>query len=196
MPTNRNHIAPTVPADAAQLAQLLQHLIGNALKFRGAQRPEVHVRAWRDDPTWHFTVSDNGIGIEAEYFERIFRLFQRLHTRREYPGTGMGLAIARSIVQSHGGRLWAERNAGPGASFHCALPTVTANEPPGRTRSRIRLDRIAARTASARSATSGCDADWRTRAIGGKSMLATQCGSDLSPKPFRQRRLRKRDVAQ
>lgn len=113
---------PTLPADAVQLGQLFQNLLANAIKFRGPRPPEVHVGADREDNGWHFTVADNGVGIEPRYAERIFRLFQRLHTRREYPGTGIGLAICKKIVERHGGRIWVESNPGEGATFHWTLP--------------------------------------------------------------------------
>ena len=109
---------PTVMADETRLMQLLQNLIGNALKFTGDKPPKIHVTAQRMDDAWQFSVSDNGIGIEAQYRERIFGVFQRLHTRREYPGTGIGLAICKRIVEHHGGRIWVESELGKGAIFH------------------------------------------------------------------------------
>jgi PAS domain S-box-containing protein len=112
---------PRVVADAAQLRQVFQNLIGNAIKFRGERQPEVHVRAERRGAAWEFVVSDNGIGIAPEFRERVFEMFQRLHTREEYPGTGIGLAIVRKIVQRHGGRIWIEDTPGGGTSFHFTL---------------------------------------------------------------------------
>lgn len=112
---------PSVLADRSQLTQLFQNLIGNAIKFRGAARPEVRVAAWREGGAWHFVVQDNGIGIEPEYRDRIFAIFQRLHTRDEYPGTGIGLAICRRVVERHGGRIWVESALGQGSAFHFTL---------------------------------------------------------------------------
>jgi light-regulated signal transduction histidine kinase (bacteriophytochrome) len=112
---------PTLVADASQLRQLLQNLIGNALKFHGQGRPEVHVAATRMPAAWLFRVTDNGIGIDPEYFERVFVIFQRLHGRRAYPGTGVGLAICKKIVERHGGRIWVESKPGAGATFSFTL---------------------------------------------------------------------------
>ncbi len=108
---------PVIDADAAQLRQLFVNLIGNAIKFRGQRRPEIHVSARRDPAAWAFEVRDNGIGIEPRYHERIFEMFQRLHTREEYPGTGIGLAICRKIVERHGGRMSVESELGKGTKF-------------------------------------------------------------------------------
>jgi PAS domain S-box-containing protein len=115
---------PVVQADPVQLLQLFQNLLGNALKFRGPEPPRVHVTAWRQGAWWHFRVSDNGIGIPAEYAERVFVLFQRLHSRALHPGTGMGLAICRKIVERHGGRIWVEPAEGGGSSFLFTLPAI------------------------------------------------------------------------
>jgi light-regulated signal transduction histidine kinase (bacteriophytochrome) len=113
---------PTVRADATQLTQLFQNLLGNALKYRNARVPQIHVDAKRVDKAWVFSVQDNGIGIEPQYFERIFQMFQRLHTREEYAGTGIGLAICRKIVDRHGGRIWVESQPGGGSTFLFAIP--------------------------------------------------------------------------
>ena len=113
---------PTVSADEVQLAQLFQNLMGNALKFRGLDKPRIHVGASDRDSEWEFRIKDNGIGIEAQYFERIFMLFQRLHTKGDYPGTGIGLAICKKVVERHGGRLWVESEPGKGSSFNFTLP--------------------------------------------------------------------------
>jgi light-regulated signal transduction histidine kinase (bacteriophytochrome) len=107
---------PSVLGDKAQLAQLFQNLIGNALKY-GGNPPQVAVSARRDGEVWRVCVADNGIGIAPEHHQRVFRMFQRLHTREEYSGTGVGLAICRGIVERHGGRIWVESNTGAGATF-------------------------------------------------------------------------------
>ena len=113
---------PTVMVDNPQWVQLFQNLIGNAIKFRGNEPPRVHVSASRNGNGWIFSVRDNGIGIAAEYAERIFIIFQRLHSRQEYAGTGIGLAICQKIVERHGGRIWVESEVGKGATFYFTLP--------------------------------------------------------------------------
>jgi PAS domain S-box-containing protein len=113
---------PTVDADEVQLAQLFQNLMGNAFKFRGPGKPHVHVSCIEKADEFEFHVKDNGIGIEAQYFERIFMLFQRLHTKGDYPGTGIGLAICKKVVERHGGRIWVESEPGQGSSFNFTLP--------------------------------------------------------------------------
>jgi PAS domain S-box-containing protein len=115
---------PTVAADATQMIQLFQNLIGNAIKFHGDKRPEVHVGAKHNGNEWLFSVSDNGIGIDPKYHERIFVLFQRLHGRKEYPGTGIGLTVSKKIVERHKGRIWVESQSGQGATFHFTIPDV------------------------------------------------------------------------
>lgn len=112
---------PTLMADEGQLVQLLQNLIGNAIKFHGKEAPVVHVSARQENNEWVFAVSDNGIGIESQYFDRIFLVFQRLY-REEYPGTGAGLAIAKRIVERHNGRIWLESQPGQGSTFYFSIP--------------------------------------------------------------------------
>jgi signal transduction histidine kinase len=116
---------PIVLADETQLLQLFQNLIGNALKFCDSQPCQVHISAQPKGQAWLFSVRDNGIGLEPEYAERIFIIFQRLHKREEYPGTGIGLAICKRIVERHGGRIWVESQPGQGATFYFTLPAVS-----------------------------------------------------------------------
>ncbi len=113
---------PTLLADATQIGQLLQNLIGNAIKFHGAAPPLIHIGAQARDGEWLLSVSDNGIGIAPEFFERIFIIFQRLNAREAYPGTGIGLAVCKRIVERHSGRIWLESEPGKGSVFWVALP--------------------------------------------------------------------------
>jgi signal transduction histidine kinase len=115
---------PQVRGEPSLLAAVFQNLIGNALKFRGAERPHVEISAERDGDEWRFSVTDNGIGIEPQYAERIFMIFQRLHPKDAYAGTGIGLALARKIVEYHGGRIWLDTDAGPGTTFRFTLPAI------------------------------------------------------------------------
>jgi signal transduction histidine kinase len=115
---------PRVMADRGQLGQLFQNLIGNAIKFHGKEPPRVHVSTERKPDEWAFSVRDNGVGLDPQYAERIFVIFQRLHDREEYPGTGIGLAICKKVVERHGGRIWVVSQVGQGATFHFTLPTV------------------------------------------------------------------------
>jgi PAS domain S-box-containing protein len=112
---------PTLEADDLQLTQLFQNLIGNALKFRSASVPRIHIFSKEKEHEWEFGVQDNGIGIEAQYFERIFMVFQQLHNKGEYPGTGIGLAICKKVVERHGGKVWVESQPGAGTTFHFTL---------------------------------------------------------------------------
>ena len=114
---------PTVRADKTQLAQLFQNLLGNAVKYRSPDRPaQVHVSARREDGHWLFSVVDNGIGFEQQYEDKLFLIFQRLHSRDKYPGTGIGLAICKRIVERHGGRIWAIGEPHQGATFFFTIP--------------------------------------------------------------------------
>ena len=113
---------PSVMADSTQLMQLFQNLIGNAIKFRSNQQPEIHVGVSRQEDAWLFSVRDNGIGIDPQFSDRIFVIFQRLHTRDEYAGTGMGLAICKKIVECHRGNIWVESQLGQGATFYFTIP--------------------------------------------------------------------------
>jgi PAS domain S-box-containing protein len=114
---------PILNVDPSQLGQLLQNLIANSIKFRGSTIPRIHVAARHTPPGWTLSVQDNGIGIDPQFAERIFEVFQRLHTRAEYPGTGIGLAICKKIVERHGGHIWVESALGKGATFQFTIPS-------------------------------------------------------------------------
>ena len=113
---------PTLIADGPQVEQLFFHLIDNALKFQDGRRPRVHIGAEQRAGDWVFSVRDNGIGIDPEFADRIFVIFQRLHGRSEYPGTGMGLAICKRIVERRGGNIWVESEPGKGSTFYFTMP--------------------------------------------------------------------------
>jgi len=113
---------PTVTADGSQLLQLLQNLIANAMKFHSKEPPVIQISCEKKGREWIFSVADNGIGIAAEHAETIFVIFKRLHTRAEYPGSGIGLSICKKIVEHHGGRIWVESAPGHGCTFYFTLP--------------------------------------------------------------------------
>jgi PAS domain S-box-containing protein len=117
-------VLPIVSIDPLQLKQLFANLISNAIKFRGDRTPEIQITAVRQDNTWQFAVKDNGIGIEPQYAERIFLIFQRLHTRKKYPGTGIGLSLCKKIVERHGGKIWVESEPGHGSTFYFTIPDI------------------------------------------------------------------------
>ena len=119
------HPLPEVVVDATQMVQLFQNLIGNALKFRGRDAVRISITGERNEREWTFSVTDNGIGIAPEHAETVFVIFKRLHTQAEYPGSGIGLAICKKIVEQHGGRIWVESRPGQGASFKFTLPRIT-----------------------------------------------------------------------
>jgi PAS domain S-box-containing protein len=119
---------PTILADPTQITLIFQNLIGNAIKFRRADvQPHIAISAEKMGEMWRFTVKDNGIGIDPAFFDRIFEIFQRLHTRDKYPGTGVGLAIVKKIIERHGGQIWVESEVGKGSTFHFTLPAAEGN---------------------------------------------------------------------
>jgi PAS domain S-box-containing protein len=113
---------PVVNGDRSQLVQLMLNLLGNAIKYRGADPPRIHLSAQSDDGAWRFAVKDNGIGIAPRHQQQIFEIFKRLHDAKEYPGTGIGLAVCRRVVSRHGGRIWVDSEAGQGSTFYFTLP--------------------------------------------------------------------------
>ncbi|MEQ1886820.1 MAG: ATP-binding protein [Bryobacteraceae bacterium] len=115
-------VLPDLMADPGLLTQVFQNLIGNAVKFRGADAPRVRISAERNGEGWVFAVGDNGIGIPVEYHSRIFQVFERLHSADEYPGTGIGLTIVQRAIEKHGGRIWVESKEGEGATFLFLVP--------------------------------------------------------------------------
>ncbi len=114
---------PTIKVDEQLMVQLFQNIISNAIKYRGYESPKIHISAKKDDKQWLFSVKDNGIGISGKHLDKIFTIFQRLHTNEEYEGTGIGLAIAQKIVHQHGGKIWVESKLGEGTVFYFTIPT-------------------------------------------------------------------------
>ncbi len=121
---------PTVQVDAGQMLQLFQNLLSNAIKYRNKNSPKVKIAVQEQQGHWLFSIEDNGIGLKQEHSERIFMIFQRLHTREEYPGTGIGLAICKKIVERHEGKIWVEAELGKGATFFFTLPKPVENQLP------------------------------------------------------------------
>jgi light-regulated signal transduction histidine kinase (bacteriophytochrome) len=119
---------PTVDAQLTLLSVVFQNLFSNALKFKGEQPPRIAVTAERDGAFWSFSVTDNGIGIEPQYADRVFLIFQRLHDRAAYPGTGIGLALCRKIIDYFGGRIWLDTSVGDGARFCFTVPALADDE--------------------------------------------------------------------
>jgi light-regulated signal transduction histidine kinase (bacteriophytochrome) len=113
---------PEVRADSTQIGQVFQNLILNGIKYHGEEAPKIHVSAMKQGMEWIFSVKDNGIGIDPQYFDRIFEIFKRLHTQDKYSGTGIGLAICKKIVERHGGRIWVESELGKSSTFYFTLP--------------------------------------------------------------------------
>ena len=104
------------------MTQLFQNLIGNAIKYRSENNPEVHISAKDKDSNWLFSIKDNGLGIDPKHADNIFKIFKRLHTVNEYEGTGVGLAISKRIIERHDGQIWVESEPGKGSTFHFTLP--------------------------------------------------------------------------
>ncbi len=185
---------PTVQGDPVQLEQLFANLLGNAIKYRSERPPRITVSAERDGAGWRFCVADNGIGIEEEFRDRIFQIFQRLHTREEYGGNGIGLALCRKIVGRHGGRIWVESRKGEGSRFHVWLPdrpmteevfaVAPATAEPGGPEGADGATRPAAATAAATGRPAGSATDRRERepAAGtGDGRRAVDAGPETVP---------------
>jgi light-regulated signal transduction histidine kinase (bacteriophytochrome) len=116
---------PIVMGDRSQLVQLMQNLIGNGLAYRSDTPPHIHISAKRSAKDWIFSISDNGIGIDPKHYEQIFEIFKRLHNQKDKPGTGIGLAVCRRVVNRHGGKIWVESEPGHGSTFHFTIPEGT-----------------------------------------------------------------------
>ena len=112
---------PVVTGDKVQLTQLLQNLVSNALKYHSDNPPVIRIRAKEEPSSWRFSVEDNGIGIDPQFFDKIFIIFQRLHNKTDYSGTGIGLAICKKIVERHGGRIWVESSQQQGSTFYFTI---------------------------------------------------------------------------
>ncbi len=123
---------PVINADSSQMGQVIQNLIANAIKFFEGEFPVIHISARQEGEEWVFSVKDNGIGIDPELFDRMFDLFKRLHPQDKYPGTGVGLAVTKKIVERHGGRIWVESQPGEGATFYFSIPLETKSEEDGK----------------------------------------------------------------
>jgi chemotaxis family two-component system sensor kinase Cph1 len=119
---------PTVKGDDTQLVQVFQNLIGNGIKFRGNMTPCMHVSAKEKTEDWVFAIQDNGIGIDPQYADRIFVIFQRLHSHAEYPGSGIGLAICKKVIENHDGRIWFESQPGKGTTFYFTIPKTDLSD--------------------------------------------------------------------
>src|SRR6202042_1351749 len=116
---------PIVMGDRSQLVQLMQNLIGNGLAYRSDQPPHIDISAKRSGKDWLFSVRDNGIGIDSKHYEQIFEIFKRLRNQKDHPGTGIGLAVCRRVVNRHGGKIWVESEPGHGSTFHFTIPEGT-----------------------------------------------------------------------
>ncbi|MFW9873290.1 MAG: ATP-binding protein, partial [Candidatus Thorarchaeota archaeon] len=119
---------PKINADNVQVGQLFQNLIGNAIKFHNEEPPKVHITAENLENDWLFSIADNGIGIDPKYSDRAFMIFQRLHNKNDYPGTGIGLAICKRIVERHKGKIWLKSKPGEGTTFYFTIPKTGSDE--------------------------------------------------------------------
>ena len=124
---------PVITADSSQLVQAFQNLLNNAIKFKRPDNPpQIHINVQENDEEWLISVKDNGIGIENQYFERIFVIFQRLHSRREYAGNGIGLSVCKKIIERHGGKIWIESEVGKGTTFFFTIPRKNISDTEGK----------------------------------------------------------------